>query len=62
MSTDRSQPQENRVDHSEVKARGDDAADTVGATSRWGQPVTIAGAVVVVLSLLWAIFASGWFL
>ncbi|HVM12941.1 MAG TPA: hypothetical protein VM287_01240 [Egibacteraceae bacterium] len=62
MSTDQSQPQETRVDHGEVNQRAGDAADTVGATSRWGQPVTIAGAVLVVLALLWAIFASGWFL
>lgn len=34
---------------------------SVGPTSRWGKPVTIAGAVLVVLALLWAIFASGWF-
>lgn len=56
------QPRESQVDHGEVNRRADDSADPVGATSRWGQPVTIAGAVVVVLALLWAIFASGWFL
>lgn len=36
-------------------------ADPVGPTSRWGKPVTIAGAVVVGLAILWAIVASGWF-
>lgn len=37
-------------------------ADTVGATSRWGKPVTIGGAIAVVVVLVWAIIASGWFL
>lgn len=60
MSTE--QPNESRVDHGEVNRRAGESADPVGATSRWGQPVTIAGGVVVVLALLWAIFASGWFL
>lgn len=59
MSTQ--QPHEPQVDRGEVHRRAGESADTVGATSRWGQPVTIAGAVVVVLALLWAIFASGWF-
>lgn len=56
------QPNESRVDHDEVKRRADESGDPVGATSRWGQPITIAGAVLVVLALLWAILASGWFL
>lgn len=49
--------------HHAEDAGGDAQVDaTVGPTSRWGKPVTIAGAVLVVLAFLWAIFASGWFL
>lgn len=35
---------------------------SVGPTSRWGKPVSIAGAVLIVLAVLWAVFASGWLL
>ncbi|HVM00389.1 MAG TPA: hypothetical protein VM324_13940 [Egibacteraceae bacterium] len=54
------QPKETNVNHGEVHDRAGQSADPVGATSRWGKPVTIAGAVVVVLAILWAIFAGGW--
>lgn len=62
MSVDEPQPEESKVDRSEVDRREDESPDPAGPTSRWGKPVTIAGAVVVALAILWGIIAGGWIL
>lgn len=58
MSVDGPQPNEREVDRAEVSRRAHAGPSPAGPTSRWGKPVTIAGAVVVALALLWAIVAG----